>query len=273
MGDRGQVTLLVDPFGDQWTESASGLLLPEQPKRLTAVDLFCGCGGFSLGIIESGFDVLAGVDWAEDASVSYMMNLGAYPIDLRFVDNSDRDRLERHLQRSLRSKKGDVSMFETSGSNRVNASTRPGWTGVPVFWLGDVRKLTGRQILDSIGLDVGELDLVFGGPPCQGFSTSGLRNVMDPRNSLVFDFARLVCEMKPKTMALENVPGMLSMVTPEGVPVIDELCAILARGDYGEHEALVRMMSGDPSRKIARRGKGQKAAKAQGKQCELWGGP
>lgn len=96
------MTLLVDPFGTQWTESESGLILPEPPKRLTAVDLFCGCGGFSLGIIEAGFEVLCGVDWAEDASVTYMANLGTYPIDCRFVTEDDRRRLELFLHRTAR---------------------------------------------------------------------------------------------------------------------------------------------------------------------------
>jgi DNA (cytosine-5)-methyltransferase 1 len=262
--------IVLDPWGEQWTQSASGLVLPAQPKRLTAVDLFCGCGGFSLGIIEAGFEVLCGVDWAEDAAVSYMMNLGTYPIDLRCVEESDRERMEKHLRRGMRRKPSEVVSACTSGSNRP--ADRP---GVPVFWLGDARKLTGRQILDSIGLDVGELDLLFGGPPCQGFSVAGKRNVMDPRNSLVFEFARLVCEMRPRALCMENVPGMLSMVTPEGVPVMDELCSILERGDYGEHEALVRMLTGE--RRMARRGMPKHAVnlKAASTQGELFarGGP
>ncbi len=264
---------ILDPWGEQWTASASGLLLPTEPARLTAVDLFCGCGGFSLGILEAGFEVLCGVDWAEDAAVSYMMNLGSYPIDLRFVEESDRERMEKHLLRGMRRKPSEVVPACTSGSNRSADHA-----GVPVFWLGDVRKLTGRQILDSIGLDVGELDLVFGGPPCQGFSVAGKRNVMDPRNSLVFEFGRLVCEMQPKSICMENVPGILSMATPEGVPVIDELCAILERGGYGEHEALVKSLTGDSGRRMARRGKTKTAAKPkapslQGELFEFGGAP
>jgi DNA (cytosine-5)-methyltransferase 1 len=263
-------SLILDPWGDQWTESASGLVLPTEPACLTAVDLFCGCGGFSLGIIQAGFQVLAGVDWDCAAAVSYMMNLGTYPIDLRFVEESDRVRMEKHLRPRKASLVAGISI---SGSNRTGETP-----GVPVFWLGDVRKLTGRHILDSIGLDVGELDLVVGGPPCQGFSVAGKRDVMDPRNSLVFEFARLVCEMKPKTLCMENVTGMLSMVTPEGVSVVDELCSILERGGFGEHEALMKALAGKEGRRMARRGKEKTAVKAktppaQGELFELGGRP
>lgn len=55
-----------------------------------------------------------------------------------------------------------------------------------------------------------EIDLVFGGPPCQGFSHMGLRDVKDPRNTLVDEFARLVSELRPRAFLMENVAGMAS---------------------------------------------------------------
>ncbi|MEJ7786699.1 MAG: DNA cytosine methyltransferase [Solirubrobacteraceae bacterium] len=54
----------------------------------------------------------------------------------------------------------------------------------------------------------GEVDLVAGGPPCQGFSTIGKRRVDDARNDLVFHFWRLVNEVRPRYFVMENVPGM-----------------------------------------------------------------
>jgi DNA (cytosine-5)-methyltransferase 1 len=53
-----------------------------------------------------------------------------------------------------------------------------------------------------------EIDVVFGGPPCQGFSTIGKRLIDDSRNSLVFHFFRLVTELRPRYFVMENVPGM-----------------------------------------------------------------
>jgi DNA (cytosine-5)-methyltransferase 1 len=56
----------------------------------------------------------------------------------------------------------------------------------------------------------GQVDCLAGGPSCQGFSTIGGRNPADPRNELIFEFARLVGEVRPKFFVLENVPGLLS---------------------------------------------------------------
>lgn len=53
------------------------------------------------------------------------------------------------------------------------------------------------------------IDAIFGGPPCQGYSTMGKRLVDDPRNQLVFHFLRLVAEVRPRYFVMENVPGML----------------------------------------------------------------
>lgn len=53
-----------------------------------------------------------------------------------------------------------------------------------------------------------EIDVVFGGPPCQGFSIMGKRLVNDDRNSLILEFCRLVIELNPRYFVMENVPGM-----------------------------------------------------------------
>lgn len=55
----------------------------------------------------------------------------------------------------------------------------------------------------------GEVDLMAGGPPCQGFSSIGKRLVDDTRNELVFHFFRLVSELRPRYFVMENVPGMV----------------------------------------------------------------
>lgn len=53
-----------------------------------------------------------------------------------------------------------------------------------------------------------EVDVVFGGPPCQGFSTMGKRLIDDKRNQLVFHFFRIIDELRPRYFVMENVPGM-----------------------------------------------------------------
>ncbi|GGJ56384.1 cytosine-specific methyltransferase [Deinococcus roseus] len=73
-----------------------------------------------------------------------------------------------------------------------------------------VAELTGSQLLSLSGLKPGELDGLIGGPPCQGFSTIGKRNVDDTRNNLFKDFFRLVAEARPQFFVAENVPGLLN---------------------------------------------------------------
>ncbi|MES1193670.1 MAG: DNA cytosine methyltransferase, partial [Solirubrobacterales bacterium] len=92
--------------------------------------------------------------------------------------------------------------------------------------------------------DIGaELAAIVGGPPCQGYSVAGKQDVMDPRNSLVFDFMRIVCEARPQTFVLENVPGMVSMLTPEGIPVIDALARIAQDGGFGTYDAIRKALA------------------------------
>ena len=74
------------------------------------------------------------------------------------------------------------------------------------LWDRDIRKITDKEIEKYKG----KVDLIVGGPPCQGFSTIGKRLVKDPRNELVFEFIRFVNVIKPKVFLMENVRGLLS---------------------------------------------------------------
>lgn len=71
-----------------------------------------------------------------------------------------------------------------------------------------VEEITGKDITQNSSIGRGEIDVVFGGPPCQGFSLIGKRSLADPRNSLVFHYIRLVLELQPKFFVMENVKGM-----------------------------------------------------------------
>ena len=64
-------------------------------------------------------------------------------------------------------------------------------------------------------------EVIIGGPPCQGFSNSGNRDVNDPRNSLFMEYVRFVKHFKPKFFVMENVQGILSMKTKTGALVKD----------------------------------------------------
>jgi DNA (cytosine-5)-methyltransferase 1 len=72
-----------------------------------------------------------------------------------------------------------------------------------------VGELTGTTLLSEAGLKISDLCGLIGGPPCQGFSTIGRRDLDDPRNTLFAAFFQLVAELKPAFFVAENVPGIL----------------------------------------------------------------
>jgi DNA (cytosine-5)-methyltransferase 1 len=107
--------------------------------------------------------------------------------------------------------------------------------------VADVRKLTSDELMRRAGISRGEVDVIIGGPPCQGFSTIGrvkiaslvkegtwnLRNshprfIDDPRNVLYREFVRIVRDLKPAFFVMENVPGMMSYRNGEIVGEIIE---------------------------------------------------
>lgn len=104
--------------------------------------------------------------------------------------------------------------------------------GMPIF-AGDIRYFLGRHAVShrrKYGLD--DVDLVFGGPPCQGHSTAGARDAADPRNALWRQFARVV-ELRPKAIMFENIPGLLQ--TDQGKLVEEILASFNALGYENSH--------------------------------------
>lgn len=76
---------------------------------------------------------------------------------------------------------------------------------------GDIRDVDARVVRERLGLAQGELDLLAGGPPCQGFSINApVRSTEDHRNHLFLEFIRFAEEFLPKAILIENVPGMIS---------------------------------------------------------------
>lgn len=76
---------------------------------------------------------------------------------------------------------------------------------------GDVSAIEGKALLDLAGVKDGELTLLFGGPPCQSFSTAGRRqSFKSAKGNALLEFIRLIDEMKPEYFIFENVKGILS---------------------------------------------------------------
>jgi len=72
----------------------------------------------------------------------------------------------------------------------------------------DISAVTGASIRKAAGIGNKRVDVVVGGAPCQGFSLIGLRALDDPRNALVREFVRIVCELDAKYFVFENVKGL-----------------------------------------------------------------
>ncbi len=74
----------------------------------------------------------------------------------------------------------------------------------------DISTLDPAEILLKLQLSPGELDILDGYPPCQGFSTAGKRLVNDPRNRLFMEYIRFLKVIQPKAFVMENVPGLVA---------------------------------------------------------------
>lgn len=108
----------------------------------------------------------------------------------------------------------DKSAAETYAKNRKRRNVHVD--------TNDIRKITTPAVMKKLGVKKGELDIVIGGPPCQGFSTSNrqTRHVNNPNNHLVYRYVTFVRKMRPKWFLMENVSGM---ATFEQGAVRDEL--------------------------------------------------
>ena len=139
-----------------------------------AIDLFCGAGGFSEGILQAGFDILFSSDRSPMVQETY---------------------INRHQQLGL--EEGVDTHFE----------------------LADIKELTSERIFEVINnlrygniFKPGDIDVIFGGPPCQGFSRLGKRDASDPRNMLFHEYLRIIRDVRPRYVVMENVTGILDML-------------------------------------------------------------
>ncbi len=95
----------------------------------------------------------------------------------------------------------------------------------------DIRDLDAEAIRQDLGLARGELDLLAGGPPCQGFSINApIRSILDERNHLFKDYLRFVDAFAPRAVMIENVPGLVSFEHGETLHAILDSLAELGYG-------------------------------------------
>ncbi|GAB4190335.1 MAG: DNA cytosine methyltransferase [Coleofasciculaceae cyanobacterium] len=149
------------------------------PRRPVAVDLFAGAGGFSLGIEQAGFDVAVAIEHDPIHAAVYAFNFPHTKVLCADVAQLS----GRVIQMAVREWATTSSEFNVLSCQRVRQRKHSARSQIPI-------------------------DLVFGGPPCQGFSTIGKGQIDDERNTLVFEFCRLVKELQPRYFVMENVPGL-----------------------------------------------------------------
>jgi DNA (cytosine-5)-methyltransferase 1 len=110
--------------------------------------------------------------------------------------------------------------------------------------LGDIMPLSDEDIRREGNLGESEIDLVAGGPPCQAFSVFGKRGgIDDARGRLIFQFARLISELRPHTFIMENVRGLLSMPVIPTSNNKDQLAS--DNPEYHKHGSLLRLLLSD----------------------------
>lgn len=133
----------------------------------------------------------------------------------------------------------DQKALETFEANHNGAKSICG--DITSIGYGDIKKAIGNQ----------QIDVIIGGPPCQGFSLSGPRNFNDPRNKLYLSYIRLVEEIRPRAFVIENVPGLVGLFKGEVKDNIIECLAalgydvkykILCAADYGVPQSRKRVV-------------------------------
>ena len=121
---------------------------------------------------------------------------------------------------------------------------------VPLI-IKDVKDLSVDEVLQLANLKVGELSMISGGPPCQGFSLAGPRLDGDPRNQMFKEFVRLVNGLRPELFLFENVSGIMSMSGGSVLrAIVAEFTAVgykceyslLSAADYGVPQARPRFI-------------------------------
>lgn len=139
-------------------------------RTKNAIDLFSGCGGFSYGFQQAGFNVLIGVDNDEFALKTF----------------------ERNHKKS-------------KGLNL---------------------DLQLPEAIDKIVSEVGKnkVDVIIAGPPCQGFSLTGTRDINDKRNTLFYSIFALAERVKPRAIIIENVPGFAKLYNGKAKEEVLRLC-------------------------------------------------
>jgi site-specific DNA-cytosine methylase len=189
-------------------------LILKRDMRHTFIDLYAGCGGFSLGFIQAGMKCIAAVEYAGDAALTYWHNLCMYGFSSLITDDRNDKVFMKAVERFKDNPETLNFLFPEPPDDYWTSSPDP--SPALSLWWYDILKLEPEHIMERFGFSPGELGVIVGGPPCQGFSTSGQRNFNDKRNQHPFRYMYFVEKMQPRYFLMENVPGLLTLGKKKG---------------------------------------------------------
>jgi DNA (cytosine-5)-methyltransferase 1 len=225
----------------------------EVQKNRTHVELFAGCGGMALGLEAAGFDLLLANELSPMAAETFAYNI--LGVDLSCFPEG------RPLGARTGNARSRVRWLNSSyGPESMACRLRENPHGAPPRYdelVGPAEALRGCLIVGSVvdlktwlkgddghrtglyGVEFGKwlrgqgIDLMSGGPPCQSFSLAGLRDRLNPRNRLPFEFAEMAALLQPRLVLLENVSGILRPFTDpitgeQSVPAL-EVASVFAQ--------------------------------------------
>ena len=132
------------------------------------IDLFSGCGGLSLGLSLAGLEGVFAIERDPMAFDTFKAN------------------------------------FLSERAKPINNFSWPSWLEQRAHLIDEFY----AEYKDKLNQLQGQIHVIAGGPPCQGFSSAGRRRADDPRNLLFMEYVKVVKELRPSIVVLENVPGM-----------------------------------------------------------------
>ncbi|RYE59526.1 MAG: DNA cytosine methyltransferase [Sphingobacteriales bacterium] len=188
------------------------------------IELFAGCGGLSLGLKQAGFDLFFANELSPMASETFALNLlGEDLAQLSQTEEAESKKLlwlKSNFPRTNIAKrlKENPQTYEAGPYQDITDET----TLDDKLIVGDINEFL-KQIAENESLSLKikekEVDLVAGGPPCQGFSLAGKREFSDSKNKLPLSFVHFVNLARPKLVLLENVKGIIHPFKSDGKKV------------------------------------------------------
>lgn len=198
--------------------------------HLTSIDLFSGPGGLATGFKWAGILPLIAVEWTETTAQTYSYNHNAEIFELRNYILANNKKNKKYL---------DQFCVESDRSVLIH---------------GDINLVTNYLIKELLSKRFGinskeeTVDIVSGGAPCESFSLAGTRTIGDDRDELFSNISRIARSVKSKAILFENVKGLFSKKSKEGVQgaIFQYICDTFERG------GCYKLMSRDPNKVLLR---------------------